>query len=104
MLDFLNEKFVKNTLVPESITVKDNIEFHISKRIENQHVIKDIRFRDRGEDFHFFEKVKLHTAAEIKQLAEQCGFEHVTIYGDYHLAEFELESSPRCINVFKKQS
>lgn len=104
VLDFLNEKFVKNTLVPESVTMKENIEFHISKRIENQHVIKDIRFTDKGEDFHFFEKVKLHTAAEIKELAEQCGFEHVKIYGDYHLAAFEQESSPRCINVFKKQS
>ena len=102
ILDFLNEQWVKNTLVPQAITTKGDIEFHISKRIEDQHVIKDINFKDQGEDFHFFEKVKLHTLEEIGSYAEEFGFERVKIYGDYHLGAFDRDTSPRCINVFRK--
>ena len=102
ILDFLNEQLVKNTLVSEALITKGNIDFHISKRIEDQHVIKDINFKDQGEAFHFFEKVKLHTLEEIGSYAEEFGFERVKIYGDYHLGAFDRDTSPRCINVFRK--
>ena len=102
ILDFLNEQLVKNTLVSEALITKGNIDFHISKRIEDQHVIKDINFKDQGETFHFFEKVKLHTLEEIGSYAEEFGFERVKIYGDYHLGAFDRDTSPRCINVFRK--
>ena len=98
----MNEKFVENTLVAESTLVKEGITFQINKRIENQHVIKDIRFSDNGENFHYFEKVKLHTLEEIKSLAQEVGFEWVKVFGTYHLDEFEPATSPRCINIFKK--
>lgn len=76
VLDFLNEKFVKNTLVNKTTVTKDGIDFLI-KRIEQNHVIKDIFFEDKGESFHYFEKVKLHTLEEIKNIAESFGFEAV---------------------------
>ncbi|MCQ4034584.1 class I SAM-dependent DNA methyltransferase [Kaistella montana] len=104
VLDFLNEKWVKNTLIPEDEITKEGIAFQISKKIENQFVIKDIRFQDQGKDFHFFEKVKLHTLETIGNYAEEFGFERVKIYGDYHLGSFDPENSSRCINVFKKKA
>ena len=104
VLDFLNEQWVKNTLVPEAVSRKENIDFHITKKIEGQHVIKDIKFDDEGKDYHFFEKVKLHTLDEIAIYAEEFGFERIKIYGDYQLGSFDLETSPRCINVFKKKN
>lgn len=102
VLDFLNEKWVRNSLVPESTITKEGIEFHIKKRIEDEHVIKDIQFHDDGKDFHYFEKVKLHTLEEISNYAAEFGFERVNIFGDYVLNDFDEETSPRCINVFKK--
>lgn len=103
VLDFLNEKWVENTLNEEETTTKEGIDFIIQKRIENQNIIKDIRFKDQGKDYHFFEKVKLHTLEEISSYAEEFGFERVEIFGDYHLNQFDLETSPRCINIFKKK-
>ena len=102
VLDFLNEKFVKNSLVSESLVEREGIVFKTNKKIENQHIIKDIRFSDKGEDFHFFEKVKLHTLDEIGKLASESGFERVGVFGNYHLEDFDIENSPRCINIFKK--
>lgn len=97
ILDFLNERFVKNTLIKETTINKGGIDFHIIKRIEDQHVIKDIYFEDKGEKFHYFEKVKLHTLEEITALAENSGFETIKIWGNYHLDDFDRETSPRCI-------
>lgn len=101
VLDFLNEKFVKNTLIDETTVTKDGIDFLIKKRIEEKHVIKDIFFEDKGESFHYFEKVKLHTLEEIKKIAESFGFEAVKIWGNYQLEDFERETSPRCIFQFR---
>ena len=103
VLDFLNEKYVRNNLKAEYAIVKNNITFNISKRIENQHVIKDIKFTDKGEDFHFFEKVKLHTEKEIATLAEKTNFERIDLFGNYQLEAFNSETSPRCITIFKRK-
>ena len=48
---------MKNTLVEETVVERNGIDFKIKKKIEGQHVIKDIYFNDKGEDFHFFEKL-----------------------------------------------
>ncbi len=103
VLDFLNAKWVENTLVEEDHTTKGGINFTIKKKIEDQHVIKDISFDDDGENYHFFEKVKLHTLDEINHYAEEFGFERIKIFGDYVLNDFNLESSPRCISIFRKK-
>lgn len=101
ILDFLNEKFVKNTLIPETAVKKGGIDFKIKKRIEKNYVIKDIYFEDDGKNYHYFEKVKLSTLEQIKALAESCGFEVIKIWGNYNLEDFDKETSPRCIFKFK---
>ncbi len=101
ILDFLNERFVKNTLVEESAINKGGIDFTIKKRIEENYVIKDIFFEDNGEKFHYFEKVKLSTLEQIQSLAESCGFKTIKIWGNYNLEAFDRETSPRCIFEFR---
>lgn len=104
VLDFLNETWVKKTLVPQEIQTKGHIDFNINKRIVDQHVIKDINFTDNGKKHHFYEKVKLHEPSEIEDYGREFGFELVKVYGNYHLEPFDPETSPRCINVFRKKS
>lgn len=103
VLDYLSEEFVRATLVPETTIHREGIDFKIAKKIENRHVIKDIRFETEGKSYHFFEKVKLHTLETINSYATECGFERIKIWGDYQLSEFNAEKSPRCINLFKKK-
>lgn len=103
VLDYLNEEFVRNTLVPETVISRKGIDFKISKKIEGRHIVKDIRFEADGAFHHFFEKVKLHTLETIQNYAEECGFERIKIWGDYHLSDFSKDISPRCINLFRKK-
>lgn len=102
VLDFLNAGFVKDTLVTESVEKKGDIAFKISRKIENDFVVKDIRFEDKGQDFHYFEKVKLHTTEEMEQYGKETGLELIRVWGDYNLNPFDEVSSPRCINLFRK--
>ncbi len=104
VLDFLNEQYVKNTLVPQQDIIRGEIKFDIRKRIENHHVIKDIIFADDGEEYHFYEQVKLHSHEEIEEFARTNQFSVKRIFGDYHLHEFDPETSPRCIMVLVKES
>jgi SAM-dependent methyltransferase len=104
VLDYLNEQYVRNKMVPEHLINRGDIDFKILKKIEGRHIIKDIRFESEGKPYHFFEKVKLHTLDAINSYALECGFERVKIWGDYQLNDFEKEVSPRCINLFKKKA
>lgn len=101
ILDFLNEKFVRNTLLPEYQINKGGIDFRIEKKIEENYVIKNIYFEDKGEKFHYFERVKLSTLEQIQAMAENCGFSVTKIWGNYNLEDFDRETSPRCIFQFK---
>jgi len=100
VLDYLNQNYVRNTLVENSQIEKEGIVFNIHKKIEDNYIIKEIDFTDKGKDFHFFEKVKLHSPEKIKNFAEEAGFERIKIWGNYNLNDFDEENSPRCINLF----
>lgn len=97
ILDFLNADYVKNTLVAEEQVTKEHLTFTIKRRIEGNHVIKDIFFCDDSKDFHFYERVKLHTLQEIRLLAESCGFSTQKVWGNYQLQDYVPSTSPRCI-------
>ncbi len=101
VLDYLNQNFVRKNLMENSTEPKEGIVFEIHKKIENHYIIKEIDFDDNGKHFHFFERVKLHTPEKILEYAEEAGFERVKIWGDYQLNDFDGETSPRCINLFK---
>lgn len=103
VLDYLNENYVRNKMVSEAEMQRGGIDFKISKKIEDQHIVKEIKFSADGQDFNFFEKVKLHTPESIQKYAEDNGFERLKIWGDYQLNDFDAEVSPRCINLFRKK-
>lgn len=103
VLDYLNENYVRNNMVSEAEIHRGGIDFKIFKKIEDQHIVKEIKFSADGQDFNFFEKVKLHTPESIQKYAEDNGFQRVKIWGDYQLNDFDDEVSPRCINLFRKK-
>lgn len=103
VLDYLNENYVREGLKPQEIVKRGEIEFNISKKIENNFIIKDIQFEAKGQKYHYFEKVKLHTPERINEYAEEAGFERIQVWGNYQLEDFEPSVSPRCINWFRKK-
>ena len=103
VFDYLNAEFVKNILTEKDIKTIDGITFNISKTIENNTVIKNIDFTDKGQNFHFEERVKLFDKNYFESLAEDCNLSILHTFGNYQLEEFKAESSPRLILVLQKK-
>ena len=103
VFDFLNASCVKAGLIPKHEVTMDGITFHISKTIENNTVIKNIKFSDKGHTYHFEEHVKLFDKEYIEGLATECNLKVLNVFGNYQLDSFDINSSPRLILVLQKK-
>jgi hypothetical protein len=81
----------------------DDIKFNISKKIENNTVIKNISFTDKGQSFCFEERVKLFNKSYFESLAKDCNLNILNTFGNYQLQEFNENTSPRLILVLQKK-
>ncbi len=99
VLDFFNSVYVVNRLTGSEEKVIDGILFKVHKRVEGQHVIKSIDFQDKGQSWHFGERVRLFMPEDFERLFDAAGLEIRKTYGDYQLQPFRRESSPRLILV-----
>jgi SAM-dependent methyltransferase len=101
VIDFMNVPQVLETLVPEETKTVDEIEFHIKRYLKDGHIYKEIDFEDKGQKFHFTEKVKALTLQDFEQLMEEAGIYLLDIFGDYKLKKFHKTESERLIMIFK---
>ncbi len=101
VIDFMNVENVIENLVPSEVKEVDGIEFHITRLVVDDHIIKEIRFCDKGRDFHFIEKVRALDLAGFEQMMEASGISLLDVFGDYKLRKFNPRTSPRLIMVFK---
>ncbi|MBB1193994.1 SAM-dependent methyltransferase [Flavobacterium sp. SOK18b] len=101
VIDFMNVNHVLETLVPEETKTVDEIDFHITRYEKEGHIYKDISFEDKGQKFHFTEKVKALTLKDFEVLMDQAGIYLLDIFGDYKLKKFHKTDSERLIMIFK---
>ena len=101
VIDFMNVSQVIETLVPEEIKTMEGIDFHIKRYLKENHIYKEIDFEDKGQKFHFTEKVKALTLKDFEELMEEAGIYLLDIFGDYKLKKFHKTDSERLIMIFK---
>ncbi len=77
-----------NTLVPEEVKTVEGIDFHIKRYVKDNHIFKEIDFEDKGQKFHFTEKVKALTLDDFEQMMEEAGIFLLDVFGDYKLRKF----------------
>ncbi|MBA4239917.1 MAG: SAM-dependent methyltransferase [Sphingobacteriaceae bacterium] len=103
IFDYLNSEFVKGIIKETDVITIDGITFNIKKRIEGITVIKNIDFTDKGQSFHFEERVKLFDKTYFENLAKECNLTILNTFGNYQLQEFDINTSPRLILVLQKK-
>lgn len=101
VIDFMNVHKVIADLVTQETKVIDGIEFHIKRYVEDNHIIKEIDFNDKGQQFHFTEKVKALTLEDFEAMMEEAGIYLLDVFGDYKLHKFYKNESERLIMIFK---
>jgi SAM-dependent methyltransferase len=102
LIDFLNPYTVINNLVPDEIKPVNGIDFHIKKYVDGEYLVKDIRFDDKGADFHFQEKVKVIRRRRFLEYFKNAELEVLDLFGDYDLNPYFAENSERMIFVLSK--
>jgi SAM-dependent methyltransferase len=103
VIDFMNTKKVLANLTENEIKVIEHIEFKINKKIENNFIVKQIRFSDKGKDYNFQERVKMLTRADFEKYLTASKLKTVHLFGSYRLDEFNENDSDRLIIIAKKQ-
>jgi SAM-dependent methyltransferase len=101
VIDFMNVNQVIANLIPEEVKTVDGIDFHIKRYYIDDHIYKEIDFKDNGNEFHFVEKVRALTLQDFTELMEQAGIYLLEVFGDYKLKKFHKTDSERLILFFK---
>ena len=101
VIDFMNVKHVADNLVPDEVKTVEGIDFHIKRYIKDGHIFKEIDFEDKGEKYHFTEKVRALTLEDFEAMMAEADINLLDIFGDYKLKKFFKNESERLILIFK---
>jgi len=103
VIDYFNEHYIEQRLVPAETIVKEGVTFHIRRAVKEGKIVKKIAVTDeQGEEHQYQERVSAFELKDFVALFRQEGLELQEHFGDYHLNPFDEETSPRLIMVFKK--
>ena len=101
LIDFMNAKKAIASMKNQDVKIVDNIEFNISKKLENGFIKKDIAFIAKGKQYKFQESVQALYKEDFIALFNKCGLELINAFGDYDLGVYNEESSDRLILICK---
>ncbi len=101
VIDFLNTKLVAKTLVPKETKTVDEIEFHITRYIENDYIFKTIKFENNDKCYNYLEKVKALTLEDFLDYFQKAEIKLLHTFGNYNLEDFNEKTSNRLILIFR---
>lgn len=104
IIDFMNVHKVVSSLILQETKVRDGITFRISKQIENNFIIKQIRFSDNGKDFSYQERVKALELKDFERYLSDANLKIVNLFGNYQLAPYDETMSERLIIIACKDN
>ena len=103
VIDFFNIINIKKNLVPNDTVTKEGIEFKISRKIEDNMVVKNISFIDKDILYSFKEKVNALTLKDFKDYFNKTNLDLIKVFGDYNIKNYDPNLSERLIMIFKNK-
>ncbi len=100
--DYLNAASVLPNLPKQEKEIRGNVQFDIHKFEHTGHIRKTIHINDAIHSWDFQESVKIYTIEQLEALHTAAGFDVTYRFGNYSLAPFAENSSPRIILVSQK--
>jgi SAM-dependent methyltransferase len=101
VIDFINAQKAIANLVPKEQKVIDGIQFDLERSAPDQHIIKKITatLPHTGEVLQFQESVRALRYADFLAMLNKAKLRVEAVFGDYQLADFDAQNSPRLIIV-----
>ena len=106
VMDYMNARFHEERLVSSEDKDIDGIHYHIERWIDTEFIYKKITIDTEqiGEPFENVEQVARFTMNDFREMFSGNRMQLEAVFGDYHLSDFDLDSSPRMIMIAKKTS
>jgi SAM-dependent methyltransferase len=102
VIDFMNAPKVLKNLVAQDTKTEDGIAFHQKRYVKNDHIYKEITFKDKDRDYGFTERVHALTLSQFEAYFNKAGLQLTACYGNYNLEPYNETTSDRLIMVLKK--
>lgn len=102
IIDFMNAHLVIQNLVKQESLVKNNCAFHITRSVNQKHIIKEINVVEGQNQHYFKEKVQAFMLQDFEKFLSETNFKISHVFGDYNLSTFAENSSPRLILICRK--
>lgn len=102
IIDFMNAAHVIQNLVQDEVVVRENIEFNIQRRVENDTICKRIVFQAEGKTYTFEERVQALHYDDLLELLKKANLNVIQSFGSYQLEPFNPKNSDRVILIAQK--
>jgi SAM-dependent methyltransferase len=103
VLDYLNVRHAERHLIPEELIDREGIVFRISRSTNAGHIVKRIVVeRDGDAPLEYVERVARFTLEDFRLMFALYDMKVEETYGDYALAPFDVQTSPRLILVARR--
>ncbi len=103
VIDYINMLPAIEKMVANEIIDRPTMQFRIERKMEDKHFLKNIYFTDaNGLERAYSERVAAFSLDEFIDLFHHVGLEFESVFGDYHLGNYDAKISPRMIMIFKK--
>lgn len=104
VIDYFNFEYVLANLVPEETINREDYTFKINRKLERNHIVKEISFTDdEQKPRKYTESVAAFSLADFIRMFKAADMSLVGTFGDYMLEPYHPLDSPRLIMVFKKK-
>ncbi|MHC2992998.1 methyltransferase [Pontibacter sp. HJ8] len=102
VIDFMNtDRAIENLVMHEEKTVQ-GINFRISRGVEDGFIVKTICFEDKGQEYHFEERVRALREEDFLEYFKMAQLRLLDQFGNYQLTSYNRDKSERMIFVLKK--
>jgi len=104
IIDYFNFEQVMDNFVPEETIRRGSYTFHINRKLERKHIVKEINFVDaQKKQRQYTESVATFALADFIKMFKSTEMSLVNTFGDYQLNPYHPVNSPRLIMIFKKK-
>jgi len=104
VIDYMNVEQVMANFIPQEDVQRGNYTFNIKRRIERNHIIKEISFLDNeNHQRTYTESVAAFSLADFIKMFKSTELSLINTFGDYLLQPYHPVDSPRLIMIFKKK-